>query len=33
VTYRYHGHVYRTRLPYDPGSRLAVDVNVRPVRE
>ncbi len=30
VTYRYHGQVYHTRLPYDPGERLAVDVNVRP---
>lgn len=30
VTYRYHGHVYGTRLPYDPGDRLAVDVDVRP---
>lgn len=33
VTYRYHGHVYRTQLPYDPGDRLAVDVDVRPVRD
>jgi uncharacterized protein YcfJ len=32
VKYRYHGRIYRTRLPYDPGHRLAVDVNVRPVR-
>ena len=33
VTYRYHGRVYDTRLPYDPGDRLAVDVNVRPARD
>lgn len=33
VTYRYHGRVYRTRLPYDPGNRLRVSVDVRPVRE
>lgn len=30
VAYRYHGRVYNTRLPYDPGDRLAVDVDVRP---
>jgi len=30
VAYRYHGHVYNTRLPYDPGDRLAVNVDVRP---
>jgi uncharacterized protein YcfJ len=33
VTYRYHGHVYRTQLPYDPGNQLRVDVDVRPVRD
>ncbi len=32
VTYRYNGSVYHTNLPYDPGNRLAVDVDVRPVR-
>ena len=32
VTYRYNGAVYHTTLPYDPGNRLAVDVDVRPVR-
>lgn len=32
VAYRYHGHVYNTRLPYDPGDRLAVNVDVRPAR-
>lgn len=31
VRYRYHGREYTTRLPYDPGSTLQVDVNVRPV--
>ena len=30
VAYRYHGRVYYTRLPYDPGDRLAVTVDVRP---
>ena len=30
VTYRYHGRIYRTRLPYDPGDRLVVNVDVRP---
>lgn len=32
VTYNYGGRLYNTRLPYDPGSRLAVNVNVQPVR-
>lgn len=31
VTYRYNGRLYNTRLPYDPGRRLAVNVDVRPV--
>lgn len=31
VTYRYNGRLYRTRTPYDPGDRIAVDVDVRPV--
>lgn len=31
VRYRYHGREYTARLPYDPGSTLQVDVNVRPV--
>ena len=31
VTYVYHGREYTTRLPYDPGNRLRVDVDVRPV--
>jgi uncharacterized protein YcfJ len=30
VRYRYHGRIYDTRLPYDPGERLAVEVDVRP---
>jgi uncharacterized protein YcfJ len=30
VTYRYAGRVYHTRLPYDPGPRLPVQVNVAP---
>ncbi|MDB5967627.1 MAG: hypothetical protein JWQ90_77 [Hydrocarboniphaga sp.] len=32
VAYRYHGAVYHTTMPYDPGDRIAVDVSVRPVR-
>lgn len=30
VTYRYNGRIYNTTLPYDPGNRLAVHVDVRP---
>ncbi|WP_084197002.1 glycine zipper 2TM domain-containing protein [Solimonas soli] len=30
VTYRYGGRDYVARLPYDPGDRIAVDVNVQP---
>ena len=30
VTYRYHGREYHTRLPYDPGERLKVNVAVTP---
>ncbi|MDB5987341.1 MAG: hypothetical protein JWR16_2394, partial [Nevskia sp.] len=30
VTYRYGGRVYHSRLPYDPGPRLAVNVDVAP---
>ncbi|NGY04082.1 glycine zipper 2TM domain-containing protein [Solimonas terrae] len=30
VTYRYGGRDYTTRMPYDPGDRIAVDVNVQP---
>ena len=31
VRYRYHGREYNTRLPYDPGSTMQVNVEVRPV--
>ena len=30
VVYRYNGQKYRTRLPYDPGKRIRVRVDVRP---
>src|SRR5262249_4520775 len=30
VTYEYGGRTYTTMLPYDPGRRLAVRVNVDP---
>ncbi len=30
VTYRYHGQTYRTEMPYDPGRRLRIRVDVRP---
>ncbi len=30
VTYVYNGREYTTRMPYDPGPRLRVDVDVRP---
>lgn len=30
VTYRYHGQKYLTEMPYDPGNRLRVRVDVRP---
>lgn len=30
VTYRYNGQKYRTRMPYDPGRRLRIRVDVRP---
>ncbi|MGQ0620160.1 MAG: glycine zipper 2TM domain-containing protein [Panacagrimonas sp.] len=32
VSYRYGGRTYRTNMPYDPGRRIPVDVNVQPVR-
>ncbi len=32
VTYRYQGRLYTTRMPYDPGARLPVNVHVEPVR-
>lgn len=31
VSYRYQGHEYTTRMPYDPGKRVKVQVQVRPV--
>ncbi len=30
VTYRYNGQKYRTEMPYDPGRRIRVRVDVRP---
>ena len=32
VTYRYHGQKYVTEMPYDPGNKLRVRVDIRPVR-
>ncbi|MGQ0529838.1 MAG: glycine zipper 2TM domain-containing protein [Panacagrimonas sp.] len=32
VTYSYGGRTYHTTLPYDPGERIPVSVDVRPVR-
>ncbi len=31
VSYRYRGETYQTRMDYDPGNRIPVRVNVRPV--
>jgi uncharacterized protein YcfJ len=31
VAYRYHGRDYVTELPYDPGPRLRVAVDARPL--
>ena len=31
VVYRYHGQKYQTRMPYDPGRKLKIRVDVRPV--
>lgn len=33
VTYRYNGHVYQTRMPYDPGRRVPVRVDSRHSRD
>ena len=33
VTYRHHGKTYQTFMPYDPGKRLRVRVDVAPVME
>lgn len=30
VEYRYHGQVYMSRLPYDPGERMRVRVTISP---
>ena len=30
VVYRYNGRKYSTRMPYDPGNRLKVRVDIRP---
>ncbi len=30
VLYRYQGQKYATRMPYDPGKRLRIRVDVRP---
>lgn len=32
VIYRYHGQKYTTRMPYDPGKKLKIRVDVRPAR-
>ena len=31
VVYKYHGQRYSTRMPYDPGERIRIRVDVRPV--
>jgi uncharacterized protein YcfJ len=30
VRYQYNGHEFRTRMPYDPGPEMPVNVEVRP---
>ena len=30
VRYEYHGREFRTRMPYDPGEKMPVNVEVRP---
>jgi uncharacterized protein YcfJ len=32
VVYRYNGQKYATRLPYEPGKRIRIRVDVRPAR-
>ncbi len=32
VTYRYNGQKYMTEMPYDPGRKLKIRVDVRPAR-
>ncbi|TJY60804.1 glycine zipper 2TM domain-containing protein [Sinimarinibacterium sp. CAU 1509] len=31
VTYKFNGRLYHTQMPYDPGNRIAVSVDVQPV--
>ena len=31
VTYRYKGHRFHTRMPYDPGQKIKLKVSVEPV--
>lgn len=31
VTYRYQGHTSTTRLSYDPGARIPVDISLSPL--
>jgi uncharacterized protein YcfJ len=33
VEYEYHGQRYHTRMPYDPGERLRIRVDVRPAHD
>lgn len=30
VTYEYHGRTYTTEMPYDPGDRVHISVDVQP---
>ncbi|GAA4083432.1 glycine zipper 2TM domain-containing protein [Zhongshania borealis] len=30
VSYRYQGEIYHTRLPYNPGKQIEIEVNVTP---
>ena len=30
VVYRYNGQKYATRMPYDPGKKIKVRVDIRP---
>ena len=32
VVYKYKGQRYSTRMPYDPGRRIKVRVDIRPAR-
>lgn len=33
VTYRYHGRLYHTRMPYDPGKRVRVRLDAEPLND